>query len=194
MADQGTTGIPILTYWAIIGPLLVAMVSALWNKKNNLDERSYQRKLSIENQHKAREIENKQSQLHMQRERLLITKVAILNFLRLSHTNFHSNIRFTTCPNDNSDEKNKLLNEQMLKSQEMINSYNELYLLMPTMDVAKASTMLLKHLSENRTTFLDKESVDEMTKTYAKLREGLLIAARKYTQEEEQHIINICAL
>ena len=78
-----------------------------------------------------------------------------------------------------------------IKVQEMTNSYNELYLLVPTADVAKSSTMLMNHLSDNKNITLDKEGIVAIATTYAKLREELLIAARKYTQEEEQNIINI---
>jgi hypothetical protein len=195
MADNSATSTPVLnillTAWGLVVPLIVGTVSAWWNKKNNLEERSYQRKLLVEDQQKACEIENIKNQLLMRKEHFLNTKVAILNYLRISHENFHSNIQFLSCPIDNLDEKNELLNEYAQKSQEMSNSYNELYLLVPTIDVAKSSTMLLNHLSRNKITFLNKESIVEMATTYAKLREELLIAARKYTQVEEQNIINI---
>lgn len=181
----------VLTIWGLVVPLIVGMVSALWNKKNNLEERSYQRKTATEDQQKEREFENKKNQLRMRKEHLLTTKQAILNFLRLSRENFHSNIQFLACPKDNLNEKIKLLNEHALKSQKMSDSYDELYILVPTIDVATSTTMLLNHLSKNKTIFLDKESTDEMAKIYANLREEVLIAARKYTQEEEQNIINI---
>lgn len=196
MVDQSTVSVPILniilTFWGLIVPLIVGIVSGWWNKKNNLEERSYQRRLTIEDQDRARELEKKKNQISIRKEQLLIRKDTILKFLRISHENFHSNIKFSTCPNENSDEKIKLLNEHTIKCQEMSNSYNELYLLVPTIDIATSSTILLNLLSENRTTFLDKDSIEDMAKTYAKRREELLIAARKYTQEEEQNIINIC--
>jgi hypothetical protein len=195
MADPATTNTPIfnivLTFWGLAAPLIVGMASAWWNKKNNLEERSYQRIILTEDQQQERELENKKNQLRMRKEHLLTTKHAILTFLRLSRAEFNSNIQFLTCPKDNLNEKIKLLNEHTLKGQETSDSYDELYMLVPTIDVAKSTTMLLNHLSKNKTTYPDKESTDEMAKTYAKLREEVLIAARKYTQEEEQNIINI---
>lgn len=196
MVDQSSISVPILniilTFWGLVVPLIVGISSAWWNKKNNLEERSYQRQLTIEDQNKAIELENKKNQILMRKEQLLTRKNTILNFLRLSQENFHSNIQYLTCPNENYDEKIKLLNDHKQKCQEVSNSYNELYLLVPTIDIATSSTILFNLLSENRTTSFDKDSIENMAKTYAKLREKLLIAARKYTQEEEQNIINIC--
>lgn len=195
MADNSTASIStlntFLTVWGLVTPLVVGIVSAWWNRKKNIEERDYQRSLFIQDQKKEREREMIKNQLHIRNQRLLETKGAILNYLRISHENFHSNIDFLSCHSNNQDEKIKLLDIHSKKIQEMNNSYNELYLLVPTADVAKSSTMLMNHLSNNKNITLDKEGLVAIATAYAKLREELLIAARKYTQEEEQNIINI---
>lgn len=195
MADNSTASIStlntFLTAWGLVTPLVVGIVSAWWNRKNNIEERDHQRSLFVQDQKKAREREMIKNQLHMRNQRLLETKAAILNYLRISHENFHSNIDFLSCPANNQGEKIKLLDIHSKKVQEMSNSYNELYLLVPTADVAKSSTMLMNHLSNNKNITLDKEGIVAIATAYAKLREEILIAARKYTQEEEQNIINI---
>lgn len=195
MTDNSTASIStlntFLTVWGLVTPLVVGIVSAWWNRKKNLEDRDHQRSLFIQDQKKAREREMIKNQIHMRNQRLLETKAAILNYLRISHENFHSNIDFLSCPVKNQDEKIKLLDIHRKKVQEMSNSFNELYLLVPTADVAKSSTMLMNYLSNNKNTDLDKESIVAISTAYAKLREELLVAARKYTQEEEQNIINV---
>jgi len=113
MADNSTASISMLntflTVWGLVTPLVVGIVSAWWNKKNNIEERDYQRSLFVKDQQKARGLEMIKNQLHMRNERLLETKVAILNYLRISHENFHSNIQFLSCPANNQNEKIKLL-------------------------------------------------------------------------------------
>lgn len=198
MADNNTISVSMLntflTVWGLVAPLFVGVVSDLWNKKNNIEERNYQRSLFLEDQKKTREQEMINNQLHMRKDRLLETKMVIINYLRVSHENFHSNIEFISCPTDNNERKMELLDIFNIKNRELNSSYNELYLIVPTEDVARYSTALLKHLSENKKIELDKDGVISIAAKYAKLREDLLIATRKYSQEEEQNLINIAQL
>ncbi len=150
------------------------------------------KELNAEVASKQQEIDGKKNQLHLREELLLVKKKSILKFLHLSTTVFHSNINFSTCP-PNPTEKTQLLREFMCNSKELTGSYNELFLLGLTPDVNSSLKDMINHLSSCDNPNPSPEFLKQMGVEYATLKDRILIDCRKYTQQERQNIIDICA-
>lgn len=179
-----------LAVWGFAAPLIAGAATALWNRKNNIEDRTYQRKVVIEDRKTLQEIEEKNKNFLNQERTILLKKEKLLEYLKKANTLFHSGIHlFTSTPG--SPEQVENMKKYMNNIGELTQCHNELFFLGITPELNDKLEKMINIFQEiNLPEFPNTEKLKQAGKIFAELKHDILILGKSLLIQEKNQVEN----
>lgn len=177
-----------LAIWAVIGPVLTAVATTWWNRKNEIENRNFAKNREDEIQQRQDKIQNNRNEIEFRKNQLQNIKTGVINFISCVIECNNSLIATRHKQVSTLTEIPAILEIHCRIAQKLNDSFSELFLLSPPPELLKSVQNLLKFVTNTRFEEYQAGKQPQISDSIQTLKTEVLKEAQKYVKEEQDSI------
>lgn len=179
-----------LRVWAILGPILAAGAAAWWNRKNELDNRNFNKLREDENENCRNKKFNQDKIIEFRNNQNFEIKKYLLSFVSTAGDCHNAAITTSLKPISNLSVISQLVEEHTKRIRILSDSFNELFLLSPPHEVLDNSLKLLNFISNTPFQKYQDHSLHQtLSKDFSNIKTEVLVSAKIFTAKQNTEFI-----
>ncbi len=176
-----------LKVWAIVGPVLAAVITAWWNRRNEVDNREYNRNREEEIENRKIKNQNLDKIIELKQKKREEIKRSLISFISLASECHNMNISNSLKNLTDS----RIVEEHSRRIQALSDLFHELFLLSPPKEVLDKALSLLNFISTTPFQNYQNHSLNqELSQKLSNYKTGLLTSACTYLNQEDSNILS----